>query len=231
MGFNEKVHAYIAAKFYVYLTETFGERGKDAFIHATQYYAEQRGRRMAQRAIRDGKKLTPANYYRYGEWINTKEIQEEGCGNETERSGFNPDLTLKITKCPWFTQFREMGLNLTAGDEYCRHLDNSIVRGYNPYLTYEVDQTLQTCDFCIHRLKDVDFDEHTDLSKNPENLRDFTYHCAHSYWSYSEVCSAIFKSEGEQVNQKVLSDFKQDYGTEMADTLVKYRNTNFNVCD
>lgn len=25
MGFNEKVHAFIAAKFYVYLTEAFGE--------------------------------------------------------------------------------------------------------------------------------------------------------------------------------------------------------------
>lgn len=47
MGFNEKVHAFIAAKFYVYLTEAFGERGERAFIHGTQYYAEQRGRRMA----------------------------------------------------------------------------------------------------------------------------------------------------------------------------------------
>lgn len=48
MGFNEKVHAFIAAKFYVYLTEAFGERRLSrAFIHGTQYYAEQRGRRMA----------------------------------------------------------------------------------------------------------------------------------------------------------------------------------------
>lgn len=28
MGFNEKVHAFIAAKFYVHLTEQFGERGR-----------------------------------------------------------------------------------------------------------------------------------------------------------------------------------------------------------
>ena len=55
MAFNEKVHAYIAAKYYAYLTQTFGERGRKAFVHATQYYAGQRGRRMAQRAIRDGK--------------------------------------------------------------------------------------------------------------------------------------------------------------------------------
>ena len=181
MGFNEKVHAYIAAKFYVYLTEAFGERGKMAFIHATQYYAEQRGRRMAQRAIRDGQALTPANYYRYGEWVNTEDTRAEGCNNAMSYQTYQPEAVVHITKCPWHTQFKEMGLNTTAGAEYCRHLDNSIVRGFNPYLTYEVDQTLQTADYCIHRMKDVNFDGDMDLSKKPENLRDFEYHCAHSY--------------------------------------------------
>ena len=45
MAFNEKVHAYIAAKYYIHLKEHFGDRGIQAFIHATQYYAMQRGRR------------------------------------------------------------------------------------------------------------------------------------------------------------------------------------------
>ena len=73
MGFNERVHAYIAAKYYTYLVETFGERGRLAFVHGTQYYASQRGRRMAQRAIRDGAPLTQASYNYYGEWVNTEE--------------------------------------------------------------------------------------------------------------------------------------------------------------
>ena len=47
-GFNERVHAYIPAKYYHYLKEYFGERGKRAFLHAVQYYGAQRGRRMAQ---------------------------------------------------------------------------------------------------------------------------------------------------------------------------------------
>ena len=94
MGFNEKVHAYIAAKFYVYLTEAFGERGKMAFIHATQYYAEQRGRRMAQRAIRDGEPLTPANYYRYGEWVGTEDMKAEGCGNTMTYQSYLPEAVM-----------------------------------------------------------------------------------------------------------------------------------------
>ena len=78
MGFNEKVHAFIAGEYYVCLKEAFGEKGIDAFIHATQYYAMQRGRRMAQRAIRDGVKLTQEAYNYYGEWVNTEEIKKEG---------------------------------------------------------------------------------------------------------------------------------------------------------
>ena len=81
MGFNEKLHAYIAARFYVRLTHTFGEKGKAAFIHGTQYYAEQRGRRMAKRAIADGQPLTYETYRAYGEWVSTEEMKAAGCAN------------------------------------------------------------------------------------------------------------------------------------------------------
>ena len=229
MGFNERVHAFIAAKFYVHLTETFGERGRLAFIHGTQYYAEQRGRRMAQRAIRDGKPLTFEVYKQYGEWVNTEEIIAQGCNNKSECIELAPDHTTKITCCPWHTQFKAMGL-VEAGHEYCKHLDNSICCGFNPYLVYEVPQTLHKSDYCIHIVRNAGLTPDSDLKKKTEYLKDFEYHCAHSFWSYSEVVAAIFGAEGEQVNAQVLADFEKEYGKEMADTLVSYRGTNFNVC-
>ena len=61
MGFNERVHAYIAAKYYTYLVETFGERGRLAFVHGTQYYASQRGRRFGPRALPGGAPVTQAS--------------------------------------------------------------------------------------------------------------------------------------------------------------------------
>lgn len=227
MGFNEKVHAYIAAKYYVYLTERFGERGKAAFLHATQYYAMQRGRRMAQRAIRDGKELTQATYNYYGEWVNTEEIKAEGCANKMD--GSQPGV-LTITMCPWYVQFKEMGLK-EAGIAYCADLDSSISRGFNPALGYKVDQTLHNGACCIHRLENGDINEGAGKGKCPDGLRSFEYHCAHSYWAYNEVTTAIFQSEGAWVNEKVLEDFTADYGKEMADVLMRYRHTNFNVCD
>ena len=227
MGFNEKVHAYIAAKFYVYLTEFFADRGEKAFIHATQYYAMQRGRRMAQRAIRDGKDLTQATYNYYGEWVATEELKAMGHSNQSE---VMEDGALKITRCPWFMQFDEMGLR-SAGRVYCAHLDSAISRGFNPYLGYQVDQTMNDGDFCIHRLLTGPITEGAERGKNSAGIKDFAYHCAHSFFAYSEVTEAIFREEGEAVNQKVLEDFTRDYGKEMADTLLSYRHTNFNVCD
>ena len=101
MGFNEMVHAYIAAKYYVHLTERFGERGKAVFLHATRYYAEQRGRRMAQRAIRDGQPLNFETYCRYGEWAGTQEVQALGLHNQAEVKSFSPDYEVHIYVCPW----------------------------------------------------------------------------------------------------------------------------------
>lgn len=227
MGFNEKTHAYIAAKYYVYLKEAFGERGRQAFIHGTQYYAMQRGRRMAQRAIRDGQELTQAAYNYYGEWVGTEEIRAEGCQNQSELTA---DGSLKITRCPWHLQFKEMG-QTEAGAVYCRYLDAAISRGFNPELGYVVDQTLHTSDCCVHRLMSGNIGEGSERGKNPEGIKSFEYHCAHLYWSYHQVTAAIFQSQGEGVCQKVLEDFARDYGRDMADVLWGYRETDFNVCD
>lgn len=43
MGFNEMTHAFLAARYYIRLTEQFGDRGREAFIHGIQYYGSQRG--------------------------------------------------------------------------------------------------------------------------------------------------------------------------------------------
>lgn len=228
MGFNEKVHAYIAAKFYVHLTEAFGARGKKAFIHGTQYHAEQRGRRMAQLAIRNGEELTYDTYCRYGEWVTTEEVKEMGLSNQSEVIDWGPDFRTHITRCPWHTQFKEMGL-VEAGHVYCEHLDNSICRGFNPYLTYDVLQTLHKSDCCIHIVRDAGLTPESDTAKRPEGLRSFEYHCANSFWSYSEVTVAIFQAAGQEIVAKVLADFTEDYGKEMADALMSYKDANFNV--
>ena len=95
--FTEKHHAFIAATFYDLLTKRYGQRGEAAFILATQRYAEQRGNRMAQRAIRDGKPLTFSTYREYGEWVNTQSVKDEGCGNEGYVVSYSPDFDERLS--------------------------------------------------------------------------------------------------------------------------------------
>ena len=166
MGFNEKLHAYIAARFYVRLTHTFGEKGKAAFIHGTQYYAEQRGRRMAKRAIADGQPLTYDTYRAYGEWVSTEEMKAAGCANRSETIKAGPDWEMHIYICPWHAQFAEMGL-AEAGLVYCAHLDNSICRGFNPYIVYETPQTLHDHDRCIQTVTHADGQKGFRISLRP----------------------------------------------------------------
>ena len=229
MGFNEKTHAFIAGRFYVELTERFGGRGRMAFIHATQYYAGQRGRRMAQRCIRDGEPLTPTNYRRYGEWENTPEMKAAGTHNVTEILAEQPDLVMKITVCPWHEQFRDMGLAETAGADYCTHIDKALVRGFNPDLTYEVECTLETSEYCLHRFRDNDSDGSAEIGR-AGCVKDFAYHCAHIYRSFSEVAESVFGEEGKEASEAVLASFTEAYGREMARTLEENSRMNFNVC-
>ena len=229
MGFNEKVQAYIAAKYYDYLTKRFGARGKRTFIHATQYYGEQRGRRMAQRAIRDGQELTLDTYLRYGEWVNTEEMKALGCANNSEILSTFPDYIKRVTICPWSVQFAEMGLP-DAGKVYCQHIDNAICRGFNPYIEYRVPQSLNWSSCCYHIVHDANLGQGP-WKKIPEYLQGFDYHCGHFYWSFRETTSAILGQEGTSIAEQVLADFRADYGAEMAEKLASYQHTNFNVCD
>lgn len=226
--FTEKHHAFIAASFYKELVGTYGKQGEQAFVMATQRYAEQRGSRMAQRAIRDNKQLTFAVYKEYGEWISSETLKKEGAVNQVEEITFSPDYEVKILQCPWAAQFKKMNL-AKAGIVYCTHLDKAIVRGFNPYLVFEVPQSMYEHDCCIQIMKEAHLKKYQEFTRNPENIKKFDYHCGHCYKTFKEITTAIFKVKGEEIALKVLKDFAGEYGEEMAERLLSYLKTDFNL--
>ena len=226
--FTEKHHAFIAASYYDVLTKKFGERGKQAFIYATRRYAEQRGNRMAQRAIRDGRTLDYATYMEYGEWVTTQTAKDLGCSNQSHVDSYNPDYVTHITRCPWAAQFAEMGMQ-AAGTVYCTYLDPSICRGFNPELTFITEQSLHEHDFCIQRIVNAGIPDGFSVAKKKEYLKGFDYHCGHNFKTYGEIAGAIFGEEGKACADEVLKRFEENYGKEMADVLVSYLDTDFNL--
>ncbi|MEA4920913.1 MAG: L-2-amino-thiazoline-4-carboxylic acid hydrolase [Clostridiaceae bacterium] len=225
--FTERHHAFIAAAFYDELTKTFGERGKAAFVMATQRYAEQRGARMAQRAIRDGKPLDFVTYREYGEWVNTKTTIDAGESNQSVPLTSSPDCEYKVTRCPWAAQFKDMDMR-QGGVCYCTHLDKSIVRGFNPYLVFEVPQSMHDHDYCIQIMRGANFKEDQKFERDIKNQKGFDYHCGHSYKTFAQVTEAIFASAGRKISSRVLDRFAEEYGRDMADGLMSFWNVDFN---
>lgn len=230
MEFHEKAHAFLVARYYFYMTETFGRQGEQVFIHATRYYGEQRGRRMAQRALRDGQALTYETYCRYGEWVTTESVRGMGQENRGYVETFSPDLVRVYTQCPWNQQFFEMGAE-QAGRVYCRYLDAAICQGFNPDIPFTVERSLNDGAPCVHRIGNSGIAKEEQLKNDGNHLRTFDYHCAHLFWSFREVCVAVLGKHGLEIADQVLSDFSDTYGAAMAERILQYSGVNFNAAD
>ncbi len=229
MGFSEKTHVFIIAKYYEHLTRAFGERGREAFIHATKYYARQRGSRMAQRVIRDGEKLDYASFCRYGEWVPSQESIEEGTACAPEVTSVAPDYEFHVHVCPWQRQFAAMGMQ-EAGKAYCTYLDEAIMHGYHAEIDFRTIQTQHTSDYCVFKVMNAGLTPDTKVDKVQEYVKGFDYHCAHTYYSFAEMAQAIFGAEGTAAAERVLGEFRETYGETMTEQLTAYQDENFNVC-
>lgn len=225
---TELQHAFIVARYYKRLIEAFGKRGLQLFILATNKYAEQRGSRMAQRAIRDGKPLTFTTYREYGEWESTKTAQHVMGGFHQEVISNAPDYEIHIQTCPWAFQFKAMDMQ-ECGVVYCTHLDKAIARGFNPYLIFDVPQSVNDHPCCIQIMRGAHFDENQTFEKSPKNIKGFEYHCAHVFKTFADLTTAVFEEEGAKVSQSVLSDFGIQYGEDFAAILINFKTTDFNT--
>ena len=233
-NFTERHHAFISAIFYKIMKEENYSNFRTAFKMAVQRYAQQRGGRMAQRAIRDNRPLDFSSYRYYGEWVPTPQSLAENPNPETsaERTEEGKDLKTKINFCPWSLQYLDMSL-LDGADDYCEVLDVNLARGFNPNLVFEVPKTMHANrDHCIQYQRDAKFgNEQAYGPKDPNNQKSFEYHCAHVYKTFSELMIAIYKQKGLTLNAKVLEAFAASYGQQMADKLLEYRNYDFNYID
>ena len=230
MGFSEKTQAYVAGKYYEYLKKSKRENYREIFMLATKHYAMQRGSRMAQRALRDGQKLDYATFCRYGEWIPSREMLNAGEACAKVEISVEPDYEYHVTYCPWNRQFVDMGQE-EAGRIYCGCLDEAILRGFNEAVKFRTVQTRYEGAECIFHIKEAGIRTGEVLEQKPENVRDFGYHTAHTYYAFREIVEAVMGEQGKEAARRVLEDFRKDWGEELTEKLAAYSTTNCNVCD
>lgn len=215
---NEKTHAYLVGLFYKHLKAQFGARGVGCFIKSTQKCAEQRGARMALRALRDGYALDFNAYMAYGEWNATVK-------KDSREIGTYPDCQREIHSCAWHETFVEMDL-LECGMVYCKDIDRGIVRGFNPDLQFELKSFLHNSPVCNMIFKNAYLD--STIPVKQENKRSWDYHCGHVYKTYFENARAIFPCTSTLADA-IDKDFAAKFGPAALSTVHTFLDTDFNT--
>lgn len=225
-AFTELHHAFVSASFYRYLAAARGYDGDAIFVLATRRYGEQRGCRMAQRALRDGRALDFAAYNAYGEWKYT-EAYFAGW-NHVRVVARSPDFRYRVHRCPWADAWRSMGLHDCAV-LYCRQIDLAIARGFNPELVFRVRSIMHEGSLCDFELSGADLDA-KGYSVDPATTQlPFEYHCGHLYTTFGRVVRSVMGNAGRVVCEAVAGEFSHAYGSAMAAVLEGYSGTDFDT--
>jgi hypothetical protein len=227
---TEKHHAILFALLAREVIICLGvEEGKDLVRQVVRFYGEQRGKRMALRALRDGQPLTMANFRRYGEW---RSLTSEG-RSETVLKGM--DIVTNVSVCPWANAWFDTEL-LPYGRLYCQEIDRALVRGFNPELTIHVNSTIsndsQPCEFIYVQAvpsSELNLESGDDESgrHEPDMVMPWEYHCGHLYKTFYTLITEKFAEEGKIAVECGLQKFEAVSSISAAECILGYLSVDF----
>ena len=205
--------------------------GESALRQAVRRYGEQRGQRMALRALANGHPLTMTYYRVYGEW------QADPGLMTAENTLDGTNLLQRIRKCPWQAAWAENDL-VAYGRLYCLEIDQALARGFNPELQVTVNSTQSNgapyCEFIFHAV---------DSSIAPDTIRatdgapllewggrvlPWEYHLGHLYQTMNAVMIGAFGAVGAEALSVALAEFGRRFGDAAAQRIRAYAHTDFN---
>ncbi len=119
LSMQAKLFATLARK----VMERFGDEGREAVIAAVREFGEERGKRMAECAVAEGRQPDFASFLVVSDLDTSyhQMVPEIGEG----------EVRVTISYCPFASACREWGLS-EYGKYFCREIDAAIMRGYNP---------------------------------------------------------------------------------------------------
>ena len=224
-------HANLFALIYKAAVDFYGEKGALAADEGTKLYGQQRGGRMAQRAVKDGQPLTMENYLLYGEWVD-KNGHSKNAVAATE-----PVYCTNGIVCGWCEAWKAAGL-LEYGKNYCTYVDKNFVKGFNPQLKLDIDSVLsQGGDVCAFRwngfaMTDPDGYNAKKAALGDRTVKDFLYHTGHLLSAMKQAIAMQLGNErAERIAAKALIDYSDMYGVDFMEAVVEESRQDFTVAD
>jgi hypothetical protein len=212
-------HATLFALFAKYAIESFGEKGQNAIYIGIENYGYERGKRMAERAIKNGDALDFISSQAYSEWVPEKGEMAFGI-TETE-----PEYVTNVTKCKWCSSWEKHNL-LDYGKYYCINIDEAVFNGFNEKFHMKATNNLSFgADHCeFHWGNPLYEEDRIKLTKKKAELgtsctRDFNFHTAHLLYSMSKTLKNSSEIDGKLIINKALEEYVALFGQQYLDVL------------
>ena len=224
-------HANLFALIYKAASDLYGEKGAKAADEGTKLYGQQRGGRMAQRAMKDGAPLTMESYLLYGEWV------DKNGHSQNRTAASEPVYCMECVVCGWCEAWKKAGL-LEWGKNYCTYVDKNLVKGFNPELVLDIHSVLsQGGDVCAFQwngfaMSDPEGYSAKKAALGNRTIKDFLYHTGHLLNAMTQaIAKELGTDAAEKIKEKALADYTVMYGKEMTDAVINESKLDFTVVE
>ncbi|MDR7870475.1 MAG: L-2-amino-thiazoline-4-carboxylic acid hydrolase [Tissierellaceae bacterium] len=225
-------HATLFAYIVKSSIDIFGNDCIQTLENGIRRYGNQRGYRMAQRALKDRNKLDILSYLIYGEW--------ESAPNEMQIDFYisSSDVNMTASKCSWYDEWNKENL-LRYGVLYCDFVDAALLEGFNPELKLDLlehrTKGAKNCDFYF-RDGNLNIEEINEASRTNKLLgkttkKHWDYHIGHIYKTLKQELEKDFRDEGLRALRNALEMYREKYGQEVYEILLEFEDTNFDIVD
>ena len=158
------------------------------------------------------------------------EIETARGAMEQKLSLSKEGVTVKITRCPWCTVWREESLT-EWGRLYCREIDSSIVRGFNPELALDVEGTMSngspSCVFIFHGAGNMlKIAWRKAVRPGRGALRPWDFHVGHLFATMESVFVQKLGEEGARAAKAGAAEFGRRFGEAALQRLCALKNSN-----
>lgn len=210
-------HAVLIGLTGKYLEKYEGDYGTDLFINSIIKYAAQRGRRMRNRAIRDGQPLNYETFLAYGELI-----LHTLPGDYSVKSQ-SPVYINCCHRCMWDEAWRKYNLS-EYGAWYCKYVDLHLVQGFSEDMVMITKSMRGLGDDCC-TFVNVGYEQTEESAKRIADLKaslqgrygkDFLYHEGHFLNAVRAVCQKVLGESYEKMEQELLEELGEIYSDQLA---------------
>lgn len=222
------LYSYIAMQLNKYIPDKASQISRKII----KTMANERGKRMALRCLKDNQDLSVRNFLLYSEWDNNNKY------NIYEPLSYENGYSLNVVQCGWHTAWQENDL-LDYSIDYCLEIDKELMRGFNSNLEFNVTQFLTTGNnYCDFRWADHAFKDKADLEVfNVERAKitskvtkGFLYHTAHLYSCASKIIKDDVSSPlANQILLSAIAEYKKKFSTEKSDLVIEESSKDFST--